>query len=26
LAQGLWDVPRKTLYAMALKVAKDQTS
>jgi 16S rRNA (cytidine1402-2'-O)-methyltransferase len=23
LAQGLWDVPRKTLYAMALKVAKD---
>jgi 16S rRNA (cytidine1402-2'-O)-methyltransferase len=26
LAQGLWDVPRKTLYAMALKAVKDQAS
>lgn len=25
LAQGMWDVPRKTLYAMALKALKDQT-
>ncbi len=23
LAQGMWDVPRKTLYTLALKVAKD---